>query len=193
MSDAPDKEKGPWGRYFAVVGRAAKGALGGEFLLAGRAVVHNTKTQLKSKTCPRCYEKSVLQGGDGLLHCNRKDICGWSGSEAQLKSLESERGNIHPFVYSLAKGGEPLSASKAGGVNSFFSWALWVFAVLIFTYALSWVIDGRFLYAVWVWLVSFLLSVYAVQFAYRAQVLKGRFKGAPFGFIKRPDLWFVMG
>lgn len=192
MSDTPKEGKGPIRRYFSVLGRAAGGALGGEFVTAGKAVLHGTQQQLKSKTCPRCFEKSVLQQDDGLLHCSRTDICGWSGTEAQLKSLEGERGNIHPYVYALAKGGQLPSASKAGSVNSFFSWALWGLAVLIFSYALSWLIDGRFFYAGWVALVSLLVSIYAVQFAYRAQVLKGRFSGSPAGFLKRADLWFVL-
>lgn len=181
---------GAFKTYLSTVVRAGKSALGGEFVAASGAIIRGAKAGVMTRSCPRCYEHSLVRAEGGLYCCVRGDICGWCGGEDDLKQALAWEVNVHPLVYAAAKGRQ-VEIVKELDRNTMFSWIFWLVAFAVCLYAVYWFAVGRWPFAVWILAVMFWVCLQAIRFSYRAQYLRGLFTQSPWLFLRRPRLWFV--
>lgn len=185
-----EEKKGIFRSSVRLLGRSAKGALGGEFITAGSALGRSVKDSINARGCPRCFERSLFSI-DGRWTCVRSDICGWHGSDEDVQMLREATCNISPLVFAVAKGNR-VNVSRDAKQNCFFSWLLWLITALILVYSVYATQAISMFMGCWIALVGVMLGINAVRFSYRAQYLLGRFRGEPIEFLKEPRLWFVL-
>lgn len=176
--------------YVSALSGACKGALGAEFVRAGRGMVGAAGQRLRLRTCPRCFEPT-LQKVDGGYQCIAHDICGLQASEQEVAALSNFNTSIHPVVYAIAKG-QNFDVTGQQRASLRLSWVAWVLLMLLVAYALSWLLDGDIFFGTWVGFVAAWVWLFAVRLAYRAQYLSGAFSGSPKEFFKSPGAWFPL-
>lgn len=179
------------GKYFSTLGRAVAGAMGAEFARGGARIARDAYTQVRTRTCPRCFEHSLsFDHAASLYKCARTDICGFAGSKDAVKRLEEQPLHIAPIVFAIAKG---ESVDLGGQYYSCkrFSWVIWGCSLLVVVYGFWWAFEGSLFFSVWSFLIGVALAINAIKLAYRAQRLRGAFTERPSAFLHEPRMWFV--
>lgn len=181
------------GWYFGAVGRGAKGAVGTEsFRQVGgmlESAVQTAREALRYQQCPRCREQSLVEAG-GKYQCVRGDVCGFQADSASdVEAFRKSMEGVDSRILALSKGHPGGFRERRHGAL-LLSRLFWVVSVLLLIYGLSWVFDGRVVYALWVILVSVFAMLQAVKYAYAVHRLSFTDKLTPMEFLFRPSLWF---
>lgn len=181
------------GWYFGAVGRGAKGAVGVEsFHQVGGMLdtaFHAAKDALRYQQCPRCREHSLAEQ-NGKFQCQRHDVCGFeAASVGEVEAFRKQMQDVDGRVLALAKGYQGGFRERANGAVML-SRMFWVVTALILIYSVSWVFDGRLVYALWVGLVAAFTTLQAVKYAYAAHRLLEADDVKPLSFLTRPSMWF---
>ena len=174
--------------YVGALGNATKGALGWESAKQGTQLAGDAIKRLKYRSCPRCLETSLVNDGDSW-RCLRNDICGFTGNDAAIGQMESER-TIDPRVIALAKGYHGDFSKRAQGAV-FISRLMWGISFLLASYSLSWVIEGHYGTAAWTMLVLVFCILQSLRYAYMAQRLETPSDRSSKDFLLSPSRWFV--